>query len=148
MLTTSIGGVFSVVTTATSVWVGKDGRAGDGTPQKTGPVVTPSAHDTTEGEPGAPDADASAGSPRCEIRLDDGLYCTGTAGITTYSHRDRASRVAPPLGPETLFVCWGRSEDGEVWYWVEFKKRDEPWGNVPARIVSTDPIPAIGLNEC
>ncbi|MFC8009735.1 hypothetical protein [Streptomyces cinereoruber] len=147
VLTTAIGGAFGVVNAATSAWGGKGNQAGPGASPKTDPAVTPSARDTTDGKPDASGAVPSARSPECEIRSDD-LYCTNTAGVTTYSQRDRTSRPAWPLGPESLFVCWGKGKGGEIWYWVEFKTKDEPWGNVPARVVSTDPIPATGLNEC
>ncbi|WP_406495858.1 hypothetical protein OG936_17770 [Streptomyces sp. NBC_00846] len=149
MITTAGGGAFGVVSAATSaLGGGKGNQASDGTLQKADPVHTPSVHNTTDDKPDAPDPSPSAQSPECEIRFDDDLYCTGTAGVKTYSDRNRASRAAWPLGPESLFVCWGKGKDDEIWYWVEFKAKDEPWGNVPARIVSTDPIPATDLNEC
>lgn len=149
VLTTAIGGAFGVVNTVTSGLIGGKGKeAGDGAPQTAGRAGAPSAHNPAEAGPTAPGAGASARSPECEIRSGHDLYCTGTAGITTYTQRDRASHPARPLGPETHFVCWGKGRGDEIWYWVAFKTKDEPWGNVPARMVSTDPIPATGLKQC
>ncbi|CAL9425079.1 hypothetical protein SUDANB38_01950 [Streptomyces sp. enrichment culture] len=109
VLTTAIGGAFGVVNTVTSGLIGGKGKeAGDGAPQTAGRAGAPSAHNPAVAGPTAPGAGASARSPECEIRSGHDLYCTGTAGITTYTQRDRASHPARPLGPETHFVAGRR----------------------------------------
>ncbi|CAL9420135.1 hypothetical protein [Streptomyces sp. enrichment culture] len=127
MLTTAIGGAFGVVTA-----------------MLTGDKGTQAA----AGKPDASGAAASGRSPECELRSPHDLYCTGTDGIKTYTDRDRASGTARPLGPTTHFGCWGKGAGDEIWVWAPFKSKDEPWGNVPGRVISTEPIPATGLAQC
>ncbi|MEW1657572.1 hypothetical protein [Streptomyces sp. NPDC093707] len=126
MITTVGGGVFGVVSAATSALGGGGGAAGEGTPQK---------------------------AAECEVRSKV-LYCTGTKTETKlYRQRAYDSEVVHKLaaGTSSRYSCWGHgaphSGGNDIWYWTHFKGEDY-WGNAPTVAVNTNKDPAPGLPEC
>ncbi|MFE7115667.1 hypothetical protein ACFU99_09620 [Streptomyces sp. NPDC057654] len=149
MITTVGGGVFGVVTAATSALGGGGDAGGEGTPQKAAAAKTPSAGSTPGGRPGTGLPTPAA---TCTVRSGF-LYCTGDdRAVKLYRQRDETSeRVFKLTHTPIRYSCWGYghldSEGNDIWYWTD-RDSGPYWGNAPASDVRTDRHPPLYLHEC